>query len=181
MIAGLSSIALLLSGCGARKQAQGYRYHTQTKLAAVNWRKPSEKRPYPKLSLHRRTRDWLLVSIKKQRVYVMSPRDRVLYTMYASTGAHNGTPRGTYHIQAQRGRYFYSRKCREGARYWTSWKDHGVYLFHSVPTNVRGQYKQKVANQLGRKANSHGCVHLSIPDAHWVNQHVPTGTKVVIK
>ncbi|MHA8262373.1 L,D-transpeptidase [Lactobacillaceae bacterium Melli_B3] len=152
---------------------------TTTKKTTINWRKPSENKAYPKMGLS--THNWLKVSIKKQRVFVMSPKDKVLYTMHASTGANNSTPRGTFYVQPERGKFFYNAASKEGARYWTSWKDHGVYLFHTVPTNAKGQYIKSEANELGKTANSHGCIRLSIPDAKWINQNVPTGTKVVIK
>ncbi|MBW1604928.1 L,D-transpeptidase [Lactobacillus sp. Sy-1] len=145
----------------------------------INWHRPSESKPYPNMKLS--NHNWLKVSIKQQRVFVMSPKNQVLYTMNASTGANNSTPRGTYHIQAERGTFFYNKSSKEGARYWTSWKDHGIYLFHTVPTNAKGKYIKSEAEQLGKTANSHGCIRLSIPDAKWINQNVPTGTKVVIK
>ncbi|UQS87188.1 L,D-transpeptidase [Nicoliella spurrieriana] len=188
-------LILTLGGCGANQSA--HRQSTsqsstnsassksttaknQTKKQpTINWRQPSEDKPYPKMQLS--DHNWLKVSIKQQRVYVMSPQNKVLYTMNASTGAHNSTPRGTYHIQSERGHFFYNQSSKEGARYWTSWKDHGIYLFHTVPTNAQGQYIKSEARQLGKTANSHGCIRLSIPDAKWINQKVPTGTKVVIK
>ncbi|WP_396121421.1 L,D-transpeptidase [Apilactobacillus apisilvae] len=148
----------------------------------IDWRKSSENKPYPDMNI--KNNNWLLVSIKKQRVYVMSSKNKVLYTMYCSTGSDNGdnmTPRGTYSIQAERGSHFYNAASGEGANYWTSWKDHGIYLFHSVPVNKAGKYLMKDAHQLGKKANSHGCIRLSVPDAKWINQHVPFGTKVEIK
>ncbi len=178
LIIGIITAGLLLSGCGVHHHQ---RQSTELASVRVNWRKPSEKKPYPKLSFNHQTRDWLLVSIPKQKVFVMSPKHRILYTMHASTGIHNSTPRGVYHIQGERGYFFYNQNSKEGAHYWTSWKDHGTYLFHTVPTNSKGHYNRSQANQLGRKANSHGCIRLSIPDARWINHHVPMGTKVVIK
>lgn len=146
--------------------------------SANQWQHSSERHAYP--DINRYPRLWILVSKKKQRVYLIN-HGHVLYTMYASTGTgKNNTPTGTYHIQAERGLSFYNAKSGEGARYWVSWKNHGEYLFHSVPVNRRGQYIISEARSLGQTANSHGCVRLSVPDAKWMYQNIPQGTKVVI-
>lgn len=108
---------------------------------------------------------------------------RVLYTMYASTGVNapnHKTPRGTYHVQAERGKYFYSTDVGEGAYYWVSWLNHGEYLFHATPVNAQKHYIRSDAADLGKKPSSHGCVHLSVADAKWVYDHIKVGTKVVI-
>lgn len=142
------------------------------------WQHSSENRPYPNVNQYPRL--WILVSKKKQRVYLIN-HGKVLYTMYASTGTgKNNTPTGTYHIQAKRGLSFFNAKSGEGARYWVSWKNHGEYLFHSVPVNRQGQYLINEAHNLGKTANSHGCVRLSVPDAKWMYQNIKQGTKVVI-
>lgn len=145
---------------------------------AIDWRAPSETKAYPDLTAHPNA--WLDVNTSRQRVYVKAGR-RTLYTMYCSTGTgDNATPTGTFHIQAERGKIFYNPTSGEGARYWVSWKDHGVYLFHSVPINKNGDYITQEAEQLGKTAASHGCVRLSVADARWVYQHVPYGMRVVI-
>lgn len=145
---------------------------------AINWRKPSEDKPYPKITAE--SGRYLHVSIAKQRVFILSPQKKVLYTMNASTGKDNSTPRGVYEIQPEHGDFFFNQESGEGAKYWTSFKDHGIYLFHTVPTDDKGNYIPSEAEKLGKEANSHGCVRLSIPDAKWINHHVPVGTKVVI-
>ncbi|QMU08115.1 L,D-transpeptidase [Levilactobacillus suantsaii] len=152
---------------------------TEAKAETINWRKPSEDKAYPNLKAHPNA--WLDVNTSRQRVYVKDG-NKVLYTMYCSTGTgkKNGTPKGTYHIQAERGKFFYNQNSGEGARYWVSWKDHGIYLFHSVPTDKNGHYIKKEAEQLGKSAASHGCVRLSVSDAKWVYEKIPYGTKVVI-
>lgn len=143
------------------------------------WQHSSETKPYPNVSQYPHL--WILVSKKRQRVYLIN-HGRTLYTMYASTGSgkDNNTPTGTYHIQAERGQSFFNAKSGEGAHYWVSWKNHGEYLFHSVPVNRQGQYLVSEAQELGKTANSHGCVRLSIPDARWLYQNIKQGTKVVI-
>ncbi|UIF28244.1 L,D-transpeptidase [Levilactobacillus brevis] len=145
----------------------------------INWRRPSEDKAYPNLKQHPNA--WLDVNTSKQRVYIKDG-DQTLYTMYCSTGTgkENGTPHGTYYIQAERGKFFYNQSSGEGAKYWVSWKDHGIYLFHSVPTDQNGKFIKSEAEELGKTDASHGCVRLSVADAKWVYTNVPYGMKVVI-
>lgn len=151
------------------------------KADVINWRKPSESKPYPNLKKHPNA--WLDVNTTKQRVYIRDGHNQVLYTMYCSTGTgkKNGTPHGTYAIQGERGKFFFNQNSGEGAKYWVSWKDHGIYLFHSVPTDENGHYIKHEAEELGKTAASHGCVRLSVADAKWVYNNVPYGMKVVIR
>lgn len=153
----------------------------------IDYRKPSETKPYPDI---KQAKDfWIKVSISKNRAYLYDGH-KLLYTMYCSAGQYETdkktgkkkslTPTGTYHVQAERGENFYNPSVRSGANYYVSWKDHGSYLFHSVPTDVNGHYIKKEAAKLGKSTGSHGCVRLSIPDSKWVYQNVPEGTKVVI-
>ncbi|KRN96867.1 hypothetical protein IV55_GL000737 [Furfurilactobacillus siliginis] len=144
---------------------------------AVNWQAPSEKRAYPNLTTHPHA--YLAVSLKQQRVNVIDGNKK-LYTMVVSSGKDNTTPKGTFAIQSERGANFYNAKLQEGANYWTSFLDHGVYLFHSVPTKADGSYNVAEAKKLGRPA-SHGCIRMTVADAKWINENVPTGMKVIIK
>lgn len=146
-----------------------------TATPVADWTQPSEKKPYPVVSAHQPLT--LEVSLAKQRVYVKA-EDRVLYTMFASTGMNDSTPHGTFTIQ-DRGESFYNPNERMGANYWTAFLG-TVYLFHSVPTDIDGAYILSEAQSLGKKPSSHGCVRLSVPDARWINETVPDGTKVVI-
>ncbi|MFC6289592.1 L,D-transpeptidase [Levilactobacillus angrenensis] len=150
------------------------------KADTINWRKSSEDKPYPNLKQHPNA--WLDVNTNRQRVYIRDGNNKVLYTMYCSTGTgkENKTPHGTYAIQGERGKFFYNQSSGEGAKYWVSWKDHGIYLFHSVPTDQNGNYIKSEAEELGKTAASHGCIRLSVADAKWVYNHVPYGMKVVV-
>lgn len=143
------------------------------------WMRPSEKQAYPDVNKHPGM--WILVSKKTERTYLID-HGKVLYTMLASTGTKgtNATPTGTFQIEAEREDFFYNQGSGEGAKYWVSWKDHGIYLFHSVPTDANGNFIKSEANQLGKKAASHGCVRLSVADAKWMYQNIKQGTKVVI-
>lgn len=156
----------------SRKRQRAAKQHV------VNWRAPSEKKPYPDVKKYPHI--WIRVDIAKQRVYLRSGR-KLLYTMYCSTGSGSSpTPTGTYHIQGERGTHFYNARSGEGAKYWVSWKNHGEYLFHSVPVDKKGHYVVKDARRLGKKANSHGCVRLSVSDAKWMYENIPYGAKVVV-
>lgn len=146
----------------------------------INWRLSSENKPYPDVNKYPNL--WIHVSIAQQRVFLMTG-NTVLYTMYASTGMENvgaGTPRGTFHIQKERGLSFYNPVAQGGAYNWTSFKDHGVFLFHSVPTYKNGQYILGEAAKLGKQEASHGCIRLSVPDAKWFHDTIKYNTKVVI-
>lgn len=150
---------------------------TTKKENADAWKHPSEKKAYPDLDKYKDA--YIKVSIAKQRVYIMNGNE-TLYTMKAATREKKSpTPKGTFEIQ-NRGDSFYNAESKEGANYWTSFKDWGVYLFHSVPTNKDGKYVESEAQKLGTRS-SHGCVRLTIPDAKWINTSVPDGMKVVVK
>ncbi|WP_225420428.1 L,D-transpeptidase [Lapidilactobacillus bayanensis] len=147
------------------------------KKAALNlWKKPTGG-TYPTL---KKTNTYqLTVSLKKQRVYLDDKTTKKrLYTMVCSSGLNNTTPTGVYAVQ-ERGQSFYNNRLNEGANYWVSWLNHGVYLFHTVPTDHSGNYNVTEAQKLGQPA-SHGCIRLSIPDAKWLHDNIPFGTKVVV-
>ncbi|WP_295746427.1 L,D-transpeptidase [uncultured Limosilactobacillus sp.] len=143
----------------------------------VDYLKPSENKPYPNVQQYPQM--WVHVDIKRQRVYLMSHQNKKLYTMYCSTGKHNATPTGTYHIEDIRGEHFYSSAEKCGGNYYVAWKGND-YLFHSTPVDAHNHYIKKEASYLGRKPASHGCVRLTVPDAKWFYQNIPTGTTVVI-
>ncbi len=125
----------------------------------IDWKAPSESRPYPDVSKHPNLS--LHVNLKKQRVFIKDG-SKTLYTMYASTGIDDTTPHGDFTIQDERGYEFFNPNEQMGAHYYTSFYLHGTYLFHSVPTDVNGNYIQSEAAKLGKKPGSHGCVRLSI-------------------
>ena len=150
----------------------------QTSKKTLDWHTPSEKKPYPDVKKY--AHFWIDVSIKKHRVYLMDDEKR-LYTMRASTGTSDSpTPKGTFHIQEEHGEAFFNGNSGEGAKYWRSFLDHGVYLFHSVPTDKAGNFLPDEAQKLGETSNSHGCIRLSVADAKWFYQAIPVNTKVVI-
>ena len=160
-----------------------------TTNAATLMRKPidytqsSETVNYPDLSkVHHLN---ILVIVHQNRVYLRDG-NHVIYTMYCSAGVkdpktgHTTTPLGTYYIQNEHGQSFYNSSLKEVANYWTSFKNHGEYLFHTVPTDAQGNYKPAEAAKLGKDTGSHGCIRLSIPDAKFI-QTVPVNTPVKIE
>lgn len=150
----------------------------KTKLGSVDWQAPSEQKAYPTINYNDQVK--LKVSLAKQRVYIYI-NGKKTYTMYASTGADDTTPKGTFVMESDRGTDFYNPEEQMGANYWSSFKDQGVYMFHSVPTDVNGNYITAEAKYLGVAPRSHGCVRLSVPDAKWVMENIPTGAEVEIK
>ena len=149
-----------------------------TSAHPVDWLKPSQQVDYPDPAAHPGLS--LEVSLQDQRVYVRDGSE-LLYTMYASTGMDDSTPRGTFRIQNERGDHFYNPGEGMGARYYTSFLNHGVFLFHSVPTDSKGGYIKEEADMLGIRPGSHGCIRLTVPDARWIMQSVPTGTPVLVE
>ena len=149
-----------------------------TSAHPVDWLKPSQQVDYPDPAAHPGLS--LEVSLQDQRVYVRDGSE-LLYTMYASTGMDDSTPRGSFRIQSERGDHFYNPSEGMGARYYTSFLNHGVFLFHSVPTDSKGSYIKEEADMLGIRPGSHGCIRLTVPDARWIMQSVPTGTPVLVK
>ena len=143
----------------------------------IDWLKPSQQVDYPDPAAHPGLS--LEVSLQDQRVYVRDG-SQLLYTMYASTGMDDSTPRGSFRIQSERGDHFYNPGEGMGARYYTSFLNHGVFLFHSVPTDSKGGYIKEEADMLGIRPGSHGCIRLTVPDARWIMQSVPTGTPVLV-
>lgn len=153
----------------------------------IDWQKSSETVDYPDLS---KTKNfWIKVSLKKNRTYLYDGK-KLIYTMYSTGGVYkrdkktgkmvSTTPTGTFYAQSERGDSFFNNSLGEGANYWVSWLNHGEYLFHSVPTKADGTYNTKEAKKLGQTTGSHGCIRLSVPDAKWMSQNLPVGTKIVI-
>lgn len=137
--------------------------------------------PYP--VLHKGEKIWIDVSIKQQLVYLFHGSHRI-YTMATSSGMQSvkgdGSPPGIYHIQAERGTWFYLPNEHVGAKYWVSWRGNGVYLFHSIPMTRNKKIMPWVAARLLHEA-SFGCFLLTVSDARWIYNHVPYGTTVIVE
>lgn len=141
------------------------------------WKDPTGE--YPDLSKVSELN--ILVDTGKQLTYIRDG-DKDLTCFVVSTGIFGGeseTPKGEFVVEAERGEAFFAAQFQEGANYWVSFKDHGIYLFHSVPTDSSGQYILKEALKLGEPA-SHGCVRMSVSDSKWLFENIPTGTPIKI-
>lgn len=127
---------------------------------------------YQELSVH--------VSIADQVMTIIGD-GKVIFKTSVSTGAKESpTPTGTFVIEPERGDFFFNQASEEGAYYWVSFKDHGIYLFHSLPTDQYGNEIPEEAERLGQPA-SHGCVRMSRADAKWFYENIPEGISVTIE
>lgn len=121
---------------------------------------------------------WIDVDVTAQVVKVFEGEE-VIKTMTASTGVEgHETPLGTFQIQ-NRGDWFFTEKYSQGAKYWVSFKDWGVYLFHSLAMDRDKNIIPEEAEKLGQPA-SHGCIRLQVEDAKWIYETIPARSKVVI-
>ncbi len=118
------------------------------------------------------------VSISEQKVRIYD-NDTLIKNWTVSTGENNSTPLGDFTIQ-NRGEWFFSEKYQEGAMWWVSFKDWGIYLFHSVPMDRNQNIIQEEADKLGSPA-SHGCIRLRVEHAKWIYDNIPEGTPVHIE
>ncbi len=117
------------------------------------------------------------VSIGEQKVRIYN-NGTVIKEWIVSTGKNGSTPLGSFTIQ-NRGEWFFSEKYQQGAKWWVSFKDWGVYLFHSIPMDRDRNVIAEEADKLGNPS-SHGCIRLEIDHAKWIYDHIPTGTPVSI-
>lgn len=121
---------------------------------------------------------WIDVNITEQMVRVYD-RDQLVKEMLASTGiADKPTPLGSFKIQ-NRGEWFFNPKYGQGAKYWVSFKDWGVYLFHSLAMDENQEIIPEEAAKLGQPA-SHGCIRLEVENARWIYENIPEGTPVEV-
>lgn len=120
----------------------------------------------------------VFVTIADQRVTVLDTKQRIVEQFVCSTGAQGSeTPTGTFTVK-DRGRSFFSQSLNEGGYYWTQFE--GDFLFHSVPFDKDRRIEPEEEAKLGTPA-SHGCVRLAVPDAKWIYDNIPRGTRVTIR
>ena len=91
---------------------------------------------YPNLSDYKNLS--ISVSIANQTMSILSENQEIFKTRVSTGTAEDPTPRGHFVIEAERGDFFYNASVAEGAYYWVSFKGHGIYLFHSLPTDRYG-------------------------------------------
>ncbi|KLJ94963.1 hypothetical protein WB05_04275 [Streptococcus agalactiae] len=140
------------------------------------------KMPKPPLLIFATAYDQYAIQAFEQdaRDYLLKPYEFDRLKQAMDRAKESPTPKGTFVIEPERGDFFYNASSKEGAYYWVSFKEHGIYLFHSVPTDQQGNEIPEEAKQLG-KAASHGCVRMSRADAKWFYENIPQGTTVTIK
>ena len=121
---------------------------------------------------------WIDVDQSAQTLTVMRG-DQVVRRMAISSGKDGTpTPNGVFRVQ-NRGKWFFSSRYGQGARYWVSFLGWGKYLVHSVPCDASGRVIAEEADLLGNKA-SHGCIRLAMEDARWFYEAIPDGTVLKI-
>ncbi|WP_069839821.1 L,D-transpeptidase [Bacillus sp. F56] len=161
-----------------KKTAEHVTSDQKTEKTSIDWTKPSGGK-YPDI---KQKHVWIDVDVKEQKAYIKEG-SKTLYTMIVSSGLDqtkdDATPKGTFHIEPERREWFFFEGYQEGAEYWVSWKNHGEFLFHSVPMTKDQKVIKAEAAKLETKA-SHGCIRLTIPDAKWIYENIPEHTKVVI-
>ncbi len=144
----------------------------------VQEKKDTEKKKnYPNLANYNDLS--ILVSIKQQKMIIYSGNQVIFKTTVSTGDKESPTPTGKFAIEAERGEFFYNEESGEGAYYWVSFKDHGTYLFHSVPTDRYGNEIKEEAKKLGTPC-SHGCVRMSKEDAKWFYESIPEGVVVSV-
>lgn len=165
------------------KPTPSYRMYNGQKV--VDWYKPTGA--HPDLTKVPANQLKLVVDKASQTLTVYQdnkPVSKMLVSTGMATNQDNTTPSGTFQIQPEHGKWFYNAKkgVEEGAWNWISFKDHGVYLFHSVPCDKQQHPIAYKMGKLGHR-NSHGCVQMSFPDNQWLYNNFANkvGTQVVIK
>ena len=121
---------------------------------------------------------YVRVLLDRQVVLVYLDGQEIRAMVCSAGTAAKPTPTGRFFIQ-NRGEFFFSEKYQQGGKWWVSFRDWGIYLFHSVPTNRNGEIIPEEAAKLGRPA-SHGCVRLSMADARWLYDTIPEEAPVDI-
>jgi len=125
----------------------------------------------------------VMVNLDEQRVFVYH-KEKEIRRMICSSGLpenDNATPPGRFIIDEsghKRGQWFYSDTYGEGAKYWVGFIG-GTYLFHSVPMDKDQHIIEEEAKRIGQPA-SHGCIRLSVADAQWFYETIPSGSVLYI-
>ncbi len=126
----------------------------------------------------------LVVDISDRRVYVYrwtgAGYGERINTLKCCVGAPSTpTPLGTYQAGgAIGGRWYYFKDFDCYAQYAT--RIVGGILFHSVTYSRPNENSGGSTRSLGR-AESHGCVRLTVSDAKWIYDNCPRGTTVVVQ
>ena len=126
----------------------------------------------------------LVVDLSDRRTYVYrwtgdGYKERIA-TFKCCVGApKTPTPQGTFQGSGPAGgRWYYFKDFNCYAQY--AWRIQGGILFHSVTYSRSNENSGGSTWSLGR-AESHGCVRLTVSDAKWIYDNCPMGTTVVVQ
>ena len=126
----------------------------------------------------------LVVDLSDRRTYVYrwtgdGYKERIA-TFKCCVGApKTPTPQGTFQGSGPAGgRWYYFKDFNCYAQY--AWRIQGGILFHSVTYSRPNENSGGSTRSLGR-AESHGCVRLTVSDAKWIYDNCPAGTTVVVQ
>lgn len=164
-------------------------------LAQAQKKKGSAQRTYLRKKLNRDNRHtvWLLVSTKRQRVFVMEGPYPV-YTMYASIGKNyqNGTKQnktvlGFAHI-TRRGGQFFDPQLNQGTSGWLIYSTgQSQGQIKSIPLSQKGHplkegLRRFGSTKLSKKHNhrNNGAIYVSVPDAQWLSRNIKPGTQIIV-
>lgn len=100
--------------------------------------------------------------------------------MLCSTGKNDCTPKGTFKMDKYHVRFSQFVRDKTYGQYWTQIR--GAIYFHSILYSQfdTSSYIEEVWERFG-KADSHGCIRLTVPDAKWMWYHIAPGTECVIR
>ena len=170
------TVGLLFTGCGESQQKSVAK---KTECSADKSEdKEVKKTDYPNLEDFKDLS--VLVSIKKQKLYIKSGKEAIFETAVSTGKEGYETPTGDFVIEPEKGEFFYSPGVEEGGYYWVSFKDHGLYMFHSVPTDEEGNIIDWEAKLLGKPV-SHGCIRMSMEASKWFYENIPQGVPVHVR
>lgn len=111
----------------------------------VDWQSPSEKKPYPDVNAYPDM--WIKVSASIASILWMIIKFYI--PCYCSTGSKGQeTPKRDFWNSSWAWWSISIMLSLVKANYWVSFKDHGIYLFHTVPVDANGNYVVSEAEQL---------------------------------
>ena len=127
----------------------------------------------------------IIVDLKHQVTMVFSKDEEGNYTvpvryMLCSTGKNDCTPKGKFKMDKYHVRFSQFVRDKTYGQFWTQIR--GAIYFHSILYSQfdTSTYIEEVWERFG-KADSHGCVRLTVPDAKWMYFHIAPGTECIVR
>ncbi len=127
----------------------------------------------------------VIVDIEHQVTMVYAKDEDGEYTvpvryMLCSTGKDDCTPKGTFKMDNYRVRFSQFVRDKTYGQYWTQIR--GAIYFHTIlyENFDTSTYIEEVWERFG-KADSHGCIRMTVPDAKWMWFNIPPGTTCVVR